>query len=304
MVLDPIYYSPFAPQWTFFPVCGILIVSNVWTVSALQFDQFMISSAVYSTGKVRNDFHHHNEYEILFVEDGCVELQVGQKSYTAGPNSLILLANLEQHSLSSHSDVYSRYCVTLHVPVTDSMIQNPDLLNLLKNHSDTFVHCLNVAPIRESISDIFRRLVRCRADEPYGNDLAACYITELLICLSRLYPQLQEQTATTCRSRILAVQKHLDQHFAEPLRIAEICSRYYISPHYLSHQFKNLTGYSPKQYLTLLRLKHAAIEIHDTSDSISEIAFGCGFSDINNFCKQFKREYGCTPSAFRDKKEE
>ena len=258
----------------------------------------MISSAVRSVGPVRNDFHHHNEYEILFIEDGAVELQVGQKHYTAGPNTLILLANLENHSLSPSSDIYARYCVTLHVPVTDICIQDPALLNLLKNHTDTFSHCLDVSEIRETVLDIFGRILRCQNDHPYADQLAACYITELLIHIRSLFPQLQEQT---CRSRILAVQKHLDRHFAEPLKIAEIGKQYYISPHYLSHQFKELTGYSPKQYLTLLRLKHAAISIHDTDAPINQIADACGFSDINNFCKQFKREYGCSPTAFREK---
>lgn len=264
-------------------------------------DQFVISSAFYSTGSVRNDFHHHNEYELIFVDDGAVTVQVGGKTYTVGRNTLILLANLEQHSFIPCGDTYHRYCVTLHVPLTDSLIHDPGLLNLLKNHTESFVHCFDATTIRDTVVDIFSRLLRYEPDALYANELAACCITELLIHAARLRPSLQEQL--TCRSRILAVQKHLDQHFAEPLRIAQICSQYYISPHYLSHQFKELTGYSPKQYLTLLRLKHAAIAIHDTTDPINEIALACGFSDINNFCKQFKREYGCTPSAFRGKEE-
>ena len=140
--------------------------------------------------------------------------------------------------------------------------------------------------------------------KPYANELVACLLSELLSYVCQLHPNSRGVSLNeTCKSRILAVQKYLGEHYREEIRIGEICKQYYMSNYYLSHHFKTMTGYSPKQYLTLIRLKHAAILIHDTTMPIQEIAAFCGFSDINNFCKQFKREYQCTPGAFREKPE-
>ena len=38
----------------------------------------MVSSAFYVTGSARNDFHHHNEYALFFVEEGSVEIRIGE----------------------------------------------------------------------------------------------------------------------------------------------------------------------------------------------------------------------------------
>ena len=67
---------------------------------------YMVTSAFYSTGPVRNDFHYHNEYELFFVEEGEVEIRIGEKLYTARQNDLILLADLEQHSLRQCNGKY------------------------------------------------------------------------------------------------------------------------------------------------------------------------------------------------------
>lgn len=266
----------------------------------MESNNFMLSSAFYSTGAVRNDFHHHNEYELWFVEEGSVEIRIGSKVYTAKKNDLILLANLEQHSLRQCSGVYHRYCIALHVAIADAYIQNAELLNLLKNHSAGFNHCMDMTPVRDTVIQLFQKLIACDGQKPYANELAACLMSELLIYVCQLHPHTQSVSLNeTCKSRILAVQKYLGEHYREEIRISEICRQYYMSNYYLSHHFKELTGYSPKQYLTLVRLKHAAILIHDTTMPIQEIAAFCGFSDINNFCKQFKREYQCTPTAFR-----
>lgn len=262
---------------------------------------YIISAAFHNIGPIRS-LSYHNEYEILFVEDGEIELKIGDKVYTAKKNSITLLANLEQQSLRlRQKSTCSRYCIFFRAPVTDTYIRNPELLSLLKNHSDIFQHCVDVSPIREEVINIIKLLLSCDGNAQYANDLAASYLTELLILISRLHPNLlSNNLSSSCKKRIYAVQRYFDEHYDEKIRISEICEKHYISSHYLSHQFKDLTGYSPKQYLTLVRLKHAAIMLHDTTMQINEIAWACGFADINNFCKQFKREYGCTPSEFRE----
>ena len=261
--------------------------------------QPIISEVHHRTDPVREDFHHHLEYEIIYIVDGAIEIEINRKVYQASNNTLILITNLDNHSVHQLTPQYNRFFITLNTPVTDTYIRNPFLLNLLKNHTDDFQHCINVAPIQDVILDIFNKLLRCSSDDILNNELVGCYLSELLIHISRIQPRQFEAESNTWKSRILNIQTYLDVHYREKIRISDLCQEFFISNSCLSHQFSALTGYSPKQYLTMVRLKNAAIEIHDSADSINEIAMRCGFSDLNNFIKLFKRFYGCTPSQFR-----
>ncbi|RKP57342.1 AraC family transcriptional regulator [Cohnella endophytica] len=67
--------------------------------------------------------------------------------------------------------------------------------------------------------------------------------------------------------------------------------------------FKNATGLSPKAYWTRAIMKQAAAALRESNRSITELAYGLGYSSIHHFTKQFTGYYGVAPSVFRNRKE-
>jgi len=63
--------------------------------------------------------------------------------------------------------------------------------------------------------------------------------------------------------------------------------------------FQNATGCSPQEYLLNLRIHHAVELLQNSDQSISNIAFSCGFFDSNYFCRKFRQVMKVSPSRFR-----
>ncbi|HMG89870.1 MAG TPA: helix-turn-helix transcriptional regulator, partial [Chryseolinea sp.] len=56
---------------------------------------------------------------------------------------------------------------------------------------------------------------------------------------------------------------------------------------------------TPHQYLTRIRLAHAARLLKHTTIPVYEITWMCGFENVSSFCRAFKSEHGVQPNSFR-----
>ena len=63
--------------------------------------------------------------------------------------------------------------------------------------------------------------------------------------------------------------------------------------------FAAALGVTPHQYLLRSRLRRAARQLVEDDRSITEVALDCGFADLSNFVRSFRRAAGASPRAFR-----
>lgn len=101
--------------------------------------------------------------------------------------------------------------------------------------------------------------------------------------------------------RVLKVKDYINTHINDNLRLELLADLVGMTPSAFSRYFKLRTGKNLSEYIVDMRLGQAARRLVDTTDSISEICWDCGFNTLSNFNRLFRKRKGCNPTEFREK---
>ena len=246
--------------------------------------------------------HSHNCYEVIYIEEGTLNITINNKHYTVDKPSLIFVSKLEQHSISVTGKAYRRYYLCISPILASNMIRDYSLLTVLSNRPDDFCHVLDVSKIKNEMNRIFSEFVYEHDNHlPYSCEKQVSLLWELLITIYRIKPSLFSNENDKSISIIWKIQCRLEQNCNEHFSLASLAEEYHMSVCYLSHLFKKVTGYPLMQYLTICRLSKARQLLSETNMSITEIVYNTGFTDSSNFSRLFKREMKLTPNEYRKK---
>lgn len=236
-------------------------------------------------------------HEIIYIKKGEIELVINGHYYTACENTIIFISCLEEHSTNILSSEYERYYLNVSPKKLDKLIGDPRLVSVCKNRPEVFNHCFKAPDYAEQIfCDI---IIEYQKSDSYSQELITAGIKRLLIDLYRQSPEKFPIPSKGVKSEILEAQRYIEKNFKQAIVISELADMLYVNKYYLTHSFKELTGYSPKQYLLLNRLSYAKELLQSTDFDISEIAEKSGFYDSNSFIRTFKNEYDVTPNVYR-----
>lgn len=109
----------------------------------------------------------------------------------------------------------------------------------------------------------------------------------------------KSQVTDKITERIYSVSNYIHTHYQEDLTLDELAKESYMSPFYLSHQFKRITGYTITHYIHLVRVRNCQFLLVNTRDKITDIALECGFVSFSQFNRVFRKFCEESPSEYR-----
>ncbi|MBQ5784415.1 MAG: helix-turn-helix transcriptional regulator, partial [Bacteroidales bacterium] len=100
--------------------------------------------------------------------------------------------------------------------------------------------------------------------------------------------------------RVQKVQSYINENYKSDIRLPVLAQMVDMSPVAFSRFFKLKTGKSLSDYIIDIRLGYASSLLVDSSNSIADICYDCGFNNLSNFNRIFKKKKNCSPKEFRE----
>ncbi|MCQ2313393.1 MAG: AraC family transcriptional regulator [Paludibacteraceae bacterium] len=99
--------------------------------------------------------------------------------------------------------------------------------------------------------------------------------------------------------RVQKIKEYVEAHYKEEIKLCQLASLIGMTEVGCSRFFKMRTGKTISEYITEVRLGHASRLLVDTTQSVAEVAYDCGFNNLSNFNRLFHKVRRFTPSQFR-----
>lgn len=104
--------------------------------------------------------------------------------------------------------------------------------------------------------------------------------------------------AEAARLTVQRMADFIERTFADRTTLQTVSAALKRRPHRLRRMFRQVTGMTMHEYVTRVRLDHAAHYIL-AGDKIDSVALAVGYHSKKNFYRQFRRHFGVTPVGYR-----
>ncbi|MDE6541084.1 MAG: AraC family transcriptional regulator [Muribaculaceae bacterium] len=250
--------------------------------------------------------HRHTEYEMNFLS-GCRGARriVGDSVEELGDFDLVFVASDLQHGWEQHNCRSTEiHEITVQMPPEFLNVEYFRKFGVTKMVSLFDASRFGVTFGTETIMKAFTMLNRI-LNEPNSFDRFQMFF----MLINRLaetgdYRRLSSSTFSNADDisdsrRVNRVMEYIGRHYPERIRLNDLAAIAGMTESAFSRFFKQRAGQTVSDYIIDIRLGAAARLLTESTQTVSEICYGSGFSNVSHFSRCFKSKRGCTPTEFR-----
>lgn len=263
---------------------------------------------LFSRSKKEFDFplHFHEEFELNFIKNaGGAKRVIGDHVEEIGDLELVLVGPNLQHGWFNHKckgKVIKEITIQFHCDLFDDTFLHRNQMSFIRTLFQ--ISSRGVLFSNATTKAIMPRIKGLTQKQGFDSVLEMMSILHDL-SISRNFRILSNvafnaEAPSYNSRRIEKIMAHVKSGFSQNITLGEVAKIAGMTEVSLSRFFKLRTGKTFIEALNDVRLGNASRMLIDTTDSIGEVAYKCGFNNISNFNRIFKKKKECTPKEFRD----
>lgn len=264
--------------------------------------------------------HWHDEAEILYFSgSGKFRLEINMESFPIRSECFCFINPGELHSIITE-DAASHW--------EDAVVFSPGLLSFdsydeaqihlvkpIQNGKLLFPRCITpqhaaFAALKNAFGEIMNAFGQMAEDSASDRTLVTDDLTsQLYIKASLLYilatlsaHRLFIPAERNFNKRVESVKtalSYIKDNYHDRIYISDLAKQVNLNEQYFCRLFKKAIGCSPVSYINDYRVKQAKRLLEKTDLPVTDICLECGYHNLGNFLREFRRHTGTTPLQYR-----
>ncbi|ACU05777.1 AraC family transcriptional regulator [Pedobacter heparinus] len=262
-----------------------------------------------------NNFHNHQEIELVYVRSGEGTFSIGHTSKRISSGAMILIGTNIPHMFKFESNRYYDYAMkhakrivplqllTLHFDpykLGNDFLKLPENI-VIKDLLDKAKKGLLI-PEQTKLA-VIEYLKKIESSLHYEQLplvlqlLNKIGVSEEIVGLSaynekKTFKKIDE-------TRLTMVYLYTMDNFYKEIKLEQIANVIHMVPNAFCHYFKSRTGRTYFDFLIAVRIEHACKLLRESNDSVNSVCRDSGFSNLSNFNRYFKLQTEKSPLEYR-----